>query len=72
MYHEEYEDAYEHRAELLSKYNVLTPADIMEILRIGKNSVYDLLNSGTLKGFRVGRRWRIPLDNFNAFMLGDR
>ena len=56
MYHEEYEDAYEHRAELLSKYNVLTPADIMEILRIGKNSVYDLLNSGTLKGFRVGRR----------------
>lgn len=72
MYHEEYEDAYEHRAELLSKYNVLTPADIMEILRIGKNSVYDLLNSGTLKGFRVGRRWRIPLDSFNTFILGDR
>lgn len=39
---------------------ILTPNEVMDILRIGKNSVYFLLNSGKLEGFRIGRTWRIP------------
>ena len=29
-------------------------------MKIGKNALYDLLDSGKLKGFRNGRVWRIP------------
>ena len=40
--------------------DVLTPNDIMQILSIGRNKVYELLNDGTLKSIRIGRKHRIP------------
>ena len=33
---------------------------VEEALRIGYNSMYELLNTGKLKGYRNGRVWRIP------------
>lgn len=48
-------------------YDILSPEEAMEELRIGKNSIYELLNSGKLKGFKVGRNWKIPrksIDNY--------
>ena len=46
---------------MFSEYSdVLSVGDVCEILFIGKNRVYELLNTGLLKGFRVGRTWRIP------------
>ncbi len=50
-------DYYELEEEELDRY--LTPAQVMELLCIGKNTIYQLLNSGQLKGFRVGKQWRI-------------
>ena len=38
--------------------DVLTPNDIMQILSIGRNKVYELLNDGTLKSIRIGRKHR--------------
>lgn len=38
----------------------LTPREVMALLNIGKNTVYKLLDSGELKGFRVGKQWRVP------------
>ena len=35
---------------------ILTPLDVMDILGVGKNTVYNLLASGQLKGFRIGKR----------------
>lgn len=43
--------------EPISEY--LTPREVMDLLYIGKNTLYGLLNSGELKGFRVGRQWRV-------------
>ena len=40
--------------------DVLTADEACEALRIGYNALYELLNSGKLKGFRNGRVWRIP------------
>lgn len=45
---------------LENPYDILTPEDVTEELMIGKNAIYNLLNSGELKGFRVGRNWKIP------------
>jgi len=38
----------------------LTVEELCEILKIGQNAAYTLLNSGKLKAFRNGRVWRIP------------
>lgn len=45
----------------------LTPQEVMNLLFVGKNTVYKLLNSGELKGFRVGRQWRIERESLKTF-----
>jgi len=47
---------------------VLTPAEAMDILGVGKNTMYRLLSSGELCGIRVGRNWRISGDVLNQFI----
>jgi len=48
-------------APMLESYDdILTVDEACEALKIGKNALYDLLNSGTLKAMRNGRVWRIP------------
>ena len=47
---------------------LLTPLEVMDILGIGKNSVYSLLNSGKLQAFRIGRSWRISGDALKEFI----
>lgn len=69
MYYAGYEEQTDRKSEILEKYTLLTPVDVMEILGIGKNTVYSLLNSGKLSAFRVGRSWRIPVDALEQFML---
>lgn len=39
---------------------VMTPDEVCEVLRIGKNALYELLSTGKLKAYRNGRVWRIP------------
>lgn len=53
---------------LENPYDILTPEEVMEELMIGKNAVYRLLNSGELKGFRVGRNWKIPRKAVDEFI----
>ena len=43
-----------------NSYDVLTTYEVMDYLNIGKNSLYKLLNSRKLKGFRIGKTWKIP------------
>lgn len=46
---------------MLEQYqDILVVSDVAEALFIGKNRVYELLEKGTLKGFRIGRVWKIP------------
>ncbi|MBR4959334.1 MAG: helix-turn-helix domain-containing protein [Clostridia bacterium] len=46
---------------MLEKYpDVLTPDHVIEILNIGRNKVYEMLNNGTIKSIRIGRKHRIP------------
>lgn len=46
---------------MLEQYDdLLTTDEACEALKIGKNALYELLASGSLKAFRNGRVWRIP------------
>lgn len=53
---------------MLNNYDdLMTVHDVCEILMVGKNRIYELLQSGKLEGFRVGRIWKIPkasLENY--------
>ena len=38
----------------------LTVDEVCELLKIGNNAAYRMLNTGELKAIRNGRVWRIP------------
>ena len=40
--------------------DVLSPKDIKDILGVGWNKTYDLLKSGAIQSFKIGRDIRIP------------
>ena len=46
---------------MLNQYNdILTIDELCEVLMIGRNQAYRLLNSQELPGFRIGKIWKIP------------
>ncbi|MFR8778478.1 MAG: helix-turn-helix domain-containing protein [Enterocloster sp.] len=47
--------------DMLEQYNdILSVEELCELLHVGRNRVYQLLQSGELKGFRLGKTWKIP------------
>lgn len=42
---------------------ILTFAEAVEYLYIGRNTLLKLLHNGTIKGFKVGNRWRIKKED---------
>ncbi|MGH0777855.1 helix-turn-helix domain-containing protein [Bacillus cereus] len=40
--------------------DVVSIEDLMEMLDIGRNKAYELLQSGQIKSFKVGKSYRIP------------
>lgn len=54
---------------MLGSYDdILTLDDVCKILYIGKNTAYRLLSSGELKGFKIGRVWKIPKENLEFYI----
>lgn len=47
---------------------IMTVKEVMDLLYIGKNKIYELLGSGELKGFRIGRMWRIKGDSVDDYI----
>lgn len=54
--------------------DVLTPKDVRDILGIGLNKTYELLKSGDIKSFKIGRCRKIPkhcLEEYINSMVAD-
>lgn len=49
--------------------DIMSVYDVSEALYIGKNRVYELLGNGSLKGFRIGKIWKIPKKNLEEYVL---
>lgn len=48
---------------MLEQYeDVLTVRELQEILNIGRNSAYALMQSGAIPSFQIGKKWRVPKD----------
>ena len=55
---------------MLEQYDdVMTTEEACEALKVGYNTLYELLNGGQLKGYRNGRPWRIPKLAVQEFIL---
>ena len=57
MYNDLFDDCYENELEIENEY--LSPREVMNLLYIGRNTFYKLVNSGELPAFRIGKLWRV-------------
>ncbi len=54
---------------MLNDYNdLLTPEELCEVLMIGKNTCYTLLQTGQIGAFRIGRFWKIAKSAVSQFI----
>lgn len=48
---------------MLEEYDaLLSIQELQQILNVGRNSAYELLKSGEIPAFRIGKNWKIPKD----------
>ena len=47
---------------------VLTPAQLQELLQIGRKQTYELINDGKIHSIRIGRSIRIPRQSVNEYL----
>ena len=43
--------------------------ELCEMLSIGKNTAYRILNTGQLNAFKMGRIWKIPRQAVSEYVL---
>ncbi|WP_027366101.1 helix-turn-helix transcriptional regulator [Desulfotruncus alcoholivorax] len=51
----------------MKEVNALTPAEVAGILRITKNTVYELIKRGELPAYRVGRKIRVDINDVEKY-----
>ena len=47
---------------------ILTPNEVAAYLKVPKKTVYKLLQSGELAGFKAGKHWRVARDDLGAWI----
>lgn len=56
----------------LSAYSdILTVDDLREIFKIGRNTAYELINSGAIEVLKIGKQIRIPKINLLKYIYKD-
>lgn len=46
----------------------LTPLQIADALQLNETTITRWLRTGRLRGFKVGKEWRVSSDDFDAFL----
>ena len=49
---------------------LLAPADVAKVLGVSEADVLQTLESGDLKGRKIGSQWRVTRDALNTFLKG--
>ena len=47
---------------------LITVPELAQVLRIGKNKAYELVNSGAIKGIKIGTQIKVPKRSVVEFM----
>ena len=48
--------------------SLITFEELCEELMIGRNAAYSLLATNKIKGFRIGRIWKIPRESIRQYI----
>ncbi|PAE45731.1 hypothetical protein CHH95_21905 [Bacillus licheniformis] len=52
----------------MSNEPFMTVKQIADILKVSEKTVRNMLNNEEIKGFKVGREWRITPENFEKYL----
>jgi len=55
----------------MDEQKTLTVKELCRVLRIGQNSVYNLIHSNSFPVVKVGHSYRIPSDSFYEWLEGN-
>ncbi|MFB9905189.1 helix-turn-helix domain-containing protein [Allokutzneria oryzae] len=58
----------EKKHDRLAQVQFLTVAEVADIMRVSKMTVYRLVHSGELPAVRVGRSFRVPENEVHAYL----
>ena len=47
---------------------VMTLKECQELLKVGKNTMLELLHTRQIEGFKIGNRWKIPKESIVDFI----
>ena len=47
---------------------VMTVKECQEILKVGKNTMLELLHTNQIEGLKIGSRWKIPKESVVEFL----
>ena len=47
---------------------ILTVQEMMDLLAIGKDEAYKLIHDGTIKSFRIGRRYKVSTKSVKEYI----
>lgn len=54
--------------ETMTGKEILTREEVMEVLKIGRSTFYKLLQTGELKGFKEGNRYKVPMESVEEYI----
>lgn len=62
----------ENNSKILENYSdVLNPSDLIEILDVGKNTIYKLLKSNSIQNIKIGKQYKIPKPFLIKYLLNN-
>lgn len=53
---------------MITNKEILTREEVMEVLKIGRSTFYKLLQTGELKGFKEGNRYKVPAESVEKYV----
>lgn len=56
------------RLHMITSKEILIREEVMEVLKIGRSTFYKLLQTGKLKGFKEGNRYKVPLKSIEEYV----
>ena len=48
--------------------DILTFKECQKLLKVGKNTLLDLLHSNQIEAFKIGSRWKIPKESVVEYL----
>ncbi len=53
---------------MMNNETLLTPVDIAKSLQVKERTVVQWLRKGHLRGFKVGKEWRVSVNDLEAYL----